>query len=117
MTVPDFRQLFDREYIGAFDLVDAKGKPIDATVTIARVEAKTLTNQKGKTLKPVIWFEGREKGFVANKTNCKTIAGMYGNRTEAWVGKRITLYPTTTSVGGETVECIRVRPEEKGRAA
>jgi hypothetical protein len=102
--MPDYRGMFDREYVGSWDL---KG---DTVVTIAKVEGKELTSQRGKNKKPVIYFSNTEKAFVCNKTNGKAIAGMYGNKTEDWVGKKITLYPTTTSAGGETVDCIRVRP-------
>lgn len=103
--VPDYRTMFDNEYLGSWDL---QGR--DVTVTIARVEARKLKSQRGEAHKPVLYFEGKEKGFVCNKTNGRAIAGMYGTKTEAWVGKRITLYATTTSAGGETVDCIRVRP-------
>lgn len=109
-AMPDYRSMFDRDYIGAWDLL---GK--DVTVTIARVEAGTLTSQGNKkTKKPIVWFEGREKGLALNKTNARTIADMYGNDTVKWVGKRITIWPTTTQFGRETVECIRVRPNVPG---
>jgi hypothetical protein len=102
----DYRAMFDRDYIGAWDL---KGQ--DVTLTISRVEAKQLTGQGGaKAKKPIVFFEGREKGFALNKTNGKTIATMYGTETNEWAGKRITIYPTTTTFGRDTVECIRVRP-------
>jgi hypothetical protein len=100
----DYRAMFDREYIGAWDL---QGK--DVTVQIAKVEARKLKSQRGEDKKPVLWFAGKEKAFVCNKTNAKTIAAMLGNDTEAWIGKKITIYPTTTTAGGETVDCIRVR--------
>jgi hypothetical protein len=105
--MPDYRTMFDREYIGAWDLA---GK--DVTLTIVKVEGKTSTSQRGKNLKPVLYFEKTEKGFVCNKTNGKTIATMYGNDTDKWAGKRITLHASTTSAGGEMVECIRVRPQQ-----
>ena len=102
----DYRSMFDREYIGAWDLENK-----DVTVTIARVEAKELVGSKGvKAKKPIVYFEGTAKGLACNKTNGKTIAGMYGNDTAHWIGKRVTLYATTTSMGSDTVECIRVRP-------
>lgn len=101
-----YRSMFDNAYVGAWDL-DGK----DVTVTIEKVTAGTLTSQRGTDKKPILHFKGTEKGFVANKTNCKTIATMYGTNVEEWVGKKITLYATTTSAGGETVECIRVRPQ------
>lgn len=97
----------DRDYLFAFDL---KGR--DVTVTIDRVTAGELTALGGrKSKKPLCYFRESQSGkpLALNATNCKTIAAMYGNDTDAWVGKRITLYPTTTQMAGETVECIRVR--------
>lgn len=102
----DYRAMYDRDYLGAWDLPSGK----DVTVTMKRVEAATLTGQGGrKTKKPVVWFEGKEKGLALCKTNAKTIAGMYGNNTASWGGKRIALYSTQTQFGSETVECIRIR--------
>lgn len=103
----DYRAMFDREYIGAWDL---GGK--DVTVTIASVAAGELTGSGGKKAKkPIVKFEGKDKGFALNKTNGKIIAGMYGTDTTKWVAKRITLYPTMTTFGSEQMECIRVRPQ------
>jgi hypothetical protein len=98
--------MFDRDYLGVWDL---KGR--DVTVEISKVVAATLTSQGNrKSKKPVVYFKGTEKGFALNKTNMKTIAGMYGFDADKWVGQRITLYPTQTSFGSETVEAVRVRP-------
>ena len=45
------------------------------------------------------------------------VAAMYGSDTTKWVGQRITIYPTTTQVGRDTVDCIRVRAMiPKGKA-
>lgn len=102
----DFRTMYDREYIFAYDL---QGK--DVTLQIARVSPGTLTGTGGKkSKKPVVYFDGKERGLALCKTNGKVIAAMYGTDTEQWVGKLITIYPTTTTFGPETVECIRVRP-------
>lgn len=104
----DYRSLYDRDYIGAWDL---EGK--DVTVTIATVKGGELTAIGGrKSKKPIIHFAGKEKGMIVNKTNAKTIAAMYGNLVEAWVDKRITLFTSMTRnpEGGGDVECIRVRP-------
>lgn len=102
----DYRTMFDSEYLGAWDL------PRDVTVTIATVKAGQLVGEKGRTAKkPIITFAGKTKAFAANKTNCKTIAAMYGTDTREWIGKRITLYATTTEFGGKQMDCIRVRPQ------
>lgn len=104
--MPHWKSMMDRDFIFAFDL-DGR----DVVVTIARVEAGSLTSSGGrKTKKPILYFEGKEKGLALNATNSKAIAALYGNYTEKWIGKQITIYPTTTQMGGETVECIRVRP-------
>lgn len=109
--MPHWKSMTERDYIFAFDL---NGK--DVAVTISRVEAGVLASAGGrKTKKPIVYFDGKEKGLALNSTNAKTIAAMYGNYTEKWIGKSITLYPTTTQMGGETVECIRIRPSAPGK--
>lgn len=102
----DFRTMFNAEHIGAWDL-----PPAGATVIIDKVRAGEITGQNGKKdKKPIVSFRGKQKTCVFNKTNCKIVAGMYGPDTKNWVGKAITIFPTTTSFGGLTVECIRVKP-------
>lgn len=96
------------KYIAAFEL---KGE--DVTLTIERVVAEIIEgadNRKDK--RPVIYFSNGTKPFVANKTNVKIIVGKlgYGTDPKKWVGRPITLYPTTVKAFGETVEAIRVRP-------
>ena len=106
----DYRTMFDRDYIGHFDLPQGR----DVTVTISKVVAGQLTAMGGrKSKKPVVYFEGKEKGLICNKTNSKTIASLYGNYVESWVGKRITLYVSMTRnpEGGDDVQCIRIRPQ------
>lgn len=121
--MPHWRSFTDRDYIFAYDL---KGK--DVTLTIERVVGAVVTGEKGKkSKKPIIFFKEtkvdeqtqQKKGLVLNATNGKSIASLYGNETDEWVGKRVTLYPTTTESGGETVDCIRIRkrvPDGKAKA-
>lgn len=108
-----WKKMMDRDYIFAFDL-DGK----DVTLTIERVVAGTVIGERGKkNKKPVLFFKetkadetGKKKGLAYNTTNCKTTAALYGDEVDNWIGKRVTLYPTTTEFGGKTVDCIRVRP-------
>lgn len=106
----DYRSMYDKDFIGAWDLKDDK----DVTVTITKVVGGSLTAQGGrKSKKPVIYMRGTEKGFAVNSTNGKTIAAMYGKHVEEWVGKRITLYKSSTrdpNGGDAEIDCIRVRP-------
>jgi hypothetical protein len=102
-----YKRMFDdKEHLYAFDL-DGR----EVTVQIEKCFAGELQGEKGrKSKKPMIKFVGKEKKLAINKTNGKTIASLYGPDTENWAGQWITIYPTTTDFGGETVECIRVRP-------
>ena len=119
-----YELLFPGKYLRASDL-----KGMDVTLTMSRdkeVSREELRMQGGlKQKKPVLYFEetkesARRKGedekrLALNKTNAATIAGLYGNDTADWPGKRITLYPTRTQCGGKEVDCIRIRdkaPEE-----
>lgn len=99
-----FDDLYPGEYIQASDL-----KEQDRTLKIARVRGEILEGIKGPKLKCIITFEGAKKEFVANRTNGEALKLMFGVETDNWITKRVTLYPTTTEVGGETLECIRVR--------
>lgn len=103
----DYRKFFDKEMLGAWDLPDR-----DVVVTIASAGGGELTGLGGrKTKKPIISIVGKDKKIAINATNGKAIAGMYGVYVQDWVGKKITIYKTQTQMGGETVDCIRIRPQ------
>lgn len=94
-------QAFPTKYLAAHDL---SGR--DVTVQIASVNIEEVG--QGDT-KPVVYFQGANKGLVLNKTNAHRIADMYGVETDNWRGKSITLYPSETDFQGKTVPCIRIR--------
>lgn len=105
--MPHYKTMYDeKDMLFAFDL---GGKEV--TVTIEKVWAGEISGEQGrKSKKPFVSFRGKTKKLALNKTNGKTIAQLYGTDTAAWVGKSITIYPTTTTFGNDTVECIRVKP-------
>lgn len=78
----------------------------NVSVTISHVEIEKM----GSDNKPVVYFEGKQKGLVLNKTNAKRIVEITGSsETEDWKGYVIVLYPTETEFQGDTVECIRIK--------
>lgn len=95
---------FPSKYLKASDL------PEDGTVVpfvIEEIRVEEIGREKQS--KPVIYLKGQEKGFVANKTNCNSIAKVLGSRdTDDWIGKTIKLYSTEVQFGDEMVESIRV---------
>ena len=111
----DARLLYPNKYISAADL---QGR--DVHLTIVNVRSEEVRNSYGVEKKAIVRFkefadrEGQEKPhlWIMPKTMMKLVAKMLDTyETDAWVGKRITLYPTTTDLKGEIVDCIRVRPK------
>jgi hypothetical protein len=104
--MPDYRKLFDSKYLYAIDL---KGRSVG--LTIEAVEGATVISDGAKDRKPIVYFRESKarKGLLLNRTNARTIADLYGMNTEGWIGKRVTLFPTTTTFGERVVDCIRIR--------
>lgn len=103
--MPDYRTMYDSQFLHEYDLTKD-----EVTVEIASVEVGELTSQGGrKSKKPLVKFRGAEKGLALNKVNGKAIAQLYGTETTEWIGKRVTLFRSTTEMAGETVKCIRVK--------
>lgn len=103
-----WKKLMDpKDMLFAYDL-DGR----DVTVTFEKVIGGELTGEQGrKTKKPIAHIKGTTKKLALNATNCTTIEQLYGTAdVEKWSGIRVTLFPTTTSFGGKTVDCIRIRP-------
>ena len=91
---------FPSKYLKASDLQDRR-----VTVAMSRVEVEDIGDGDPK---PVLFFQGKEKGLVLNRTNANMIETLYGPETDDWVGQQITLYPATTDFKGKTVPCIRI---------
>jgi hypothetical protein len=100
---------FPSKYLKASDLGEAQ--PV---VTVDRIEVEPVGREK--QMKPVVYFAGKEKGMVLNKTNSKKIAEIAGSQdTDDWHGVEIKLFATEVDFQGETVEAVRVKnPTAKG---
>ena len=104
-----WKQLINMDYIGAYALPDGN----DLTLTIDHVVKENVTGNNGKKeMCMVAYFKEKEyKPMILNRTNAKSITALAGSPyIEKWQGQRITLYATTTRLGGDTVECLRIRP-------
>jgi hypothetical protein len=82
---------FPSPYLKAADL---QGRRVP--VKISRVEMQEFTDE----VKPVVYFEGKSKGLVLNKTNANTISAAYGDETEDWEGKETVLYEAEVEYQG-----------------
>ena len=107
--VTHWKSLQQQEWIGAYALQD--GEDLTLTIDTVRQEQVTGNNGKKEVCMTIHWAEKGYLPMIVNRTNAKTITKVVGSPyIEAWRGKAITLYVDTTRLGGDIVECLRVRP-------
>ncbi|HEX6038875.1 hypothetical protein [Longimicrobium sp.] len=84
-------------------------------VTIESVRVEEIRGEGGKENKPVLYFVGKEKGLVLNKTNAETLTEILGtDETDDWHGCQVVLYhDRNVSFGGKRVGGIRIAPAPK----
>ncbi len=98
----DINNVFPSKYLKAADL---KGHRV--TVKISGIEMANVGDDSGD--KPVVYFEGKNRGLVLNKTNSNMICEITGSsETDDWVHTSIALFPTKVDYQGRRVDAIRV---------
>jgi len=102
-------EVFPSNYLKADDL---QGR--DVPVTIREYKMEKL----GDDNKLVIYFRGKEKGLVCNRTNADRIAHYYGEDLKEWLGKSVILGTELVSFQGKTSDALRIkgRPAEPNTA-
>ena len=104
----NINEAFPSKYLKASDL---QGHNI--SVTIGNVVTEDIGKGEEKL---IIYFQGKQKGIVLNKTNANNIAAVYGPETEDWVGQPIVIFEAMVDFQGKTVPALRVRaPQPKDR--
>ena len=84
----------------------------DTLLTIATVAIEEMRDGKEKMC--IQWQEPKFLPWLLNKTNIKRLQKMFGDDTETWLGKTVTLYfDPDVEYMGETVGGLRVRVEKK----
>lgn len=91
---------FPGNYLKAADL---QGRTVTVAVSDCRME------DLGGEEKPVLYFQGKDRGMVLNKTNASAIVSAYGDDTGAWVGRPLDLFVARVSFQGRMVDGLRVR--------
>jgi hypothetical protein len=95
-----YKKAFPSKYLKAHDL----SEPTTYTIRSAGIEEM----QDGKE-KLVVRLDNCTQRFVVNMTNANRIGEAYGDDTDQWVGKRITLCSEKVQFGADLVDGIRVR--------
>jgi len=93
-------EVFTSSYLKATDL---NGKRVGVVIDEVKME------KLGDDDKLCVYFQGKEKGIVLNKTNANMIAEIAkSDDTDDWNGVRISLYPTKVDYQGKRVDAIRI---------
>lgn len=99
---------FPSTYLKAADL---HGRAV--RVSISHVDIEEIS---GGERKPVLYFQGKDKGLVLNKTNSNNIASAYGYETEDWQGQPVELFEMMVDFQGKSVPAIRIRVPRVSKA-
>ncbi len=100
-------EAYPSKYLKAADL-DGQ----DRTVSIRACVQEELGQGSEMEVKPVLYFDGGQKGLVLNKTNAQAIVEDYGDDTEAWTGREIVLFIQKVTYQGKLTPAIRVRVQK-----
>jgi hypothetical protein len=57
-----------------------------------------------------MYFQRAKRGLIVNRTNWRAVADLYGDESDNWTGKRITLTSTMVDAYGKQTRAVRVRP-------
>ncbi len=91
---------FPSKYLKAADL---QGREV-------RVIMQNTEREKiGDDTKPVLYFKGKDKGVVLNKTNAATIVDAYGDDSEDWFDQPLILFSVMVDFQGKVGPAIRCR--------
>jgi hypothetical protein len=101
--MPNINDLIPSRYLKAHELQGRS--PI---VTIDRVAAE-VTGRKRET-KPVVYFVGKAKGMLINRTLATAITQIAGSPlTENWRGVKVQLIATTATYGDQSYPVVRIQ--------
>ena len=93
-------------------LSDSKSLSLFDKVINKKLSVSEAARQLGITRKTVYKYLENYKPLIANSTNLKTIASLYGNFIEDWQGQSIKLTVKRIKAFGEFHEAIRVVKEK-----
>lgn len=101
--MPSINDAFPSDFLKVEDL---QGKNVVVTIASAKIEE--IGQGQNRERKIIVALVGKQKRFVCNKTNAKTIASLYGAEIDGWANQRIILTPREVEFQGSMVWAIRV---------
>ncbi len=97
----NINEAFPSNYLKAIDLQGREANVIISNVTMEKL---------GNDTKMILYFQGKQKGMVCNKTNATNISMLYGDDTDGWIGKPVVLFGAYVDFQGKSVLGLRIKP-------
>ena len=99
--------IFPSKYLSAGDLPDEG--------MVLTVKAVVVERMQDGAEKPIMSFaEKGVKDMIINVTKWNTLAKMYGDESDDWAGKKISIRPGEVKFKGEMVACIDISSRKPG---
>lgn len=93
-----------------FTVTDFPEGVAEPTYKILSVTLEDIEDEKGKVKrKGSIALDGVGKQWLANVTNVRCLVAMFGEETDRWVGKRVTVFSERVMAFGEWTLGVRLR--------
>ena len=105
-----YRNLHPSRFIRSSDIDGDKRSTID------RIDFEMVGQGSEAEEKPVVFFSGMNQGLVLNRTNSESIADLFGEDTDDWVGKDVVLYRDRVRFGAKMVDAVRIKAVDRQAA-
>ena len=99
----NINDMYPSKYLKSADV-----KPHRIDLQVARVVIEDVAENENK---PVMYFNGKEKGLVLGKNNALLCAHVWGDESDAWVGQWLTLFSEPKTFQGKVVDGLSVAPK------
>lgn len=96
----------------AFPAKFLKAEDLQGRSTTVVIDRYTMEKFPDGQSKPALYFRGKIRGMILNRTNANAIeydCG-YGGNMDDWIGKSITLFSAMVDFQGKRVPALRVQP-------
>ena len=94
----DMTEAFQGDNLSAKDYEE--GESLTLTVKAIKCEEfDDRENEGEKVAKYVLYFNEKKPGLELNRSNGKTMIGLYGKDSDGWIGKPISILVASSGVG------------------
>lgn len=107
--MPNINDAFPSKYLKTSDL-----NGMEPIVTIDRIEWEPVG--RDREMKAVLYFAGKKKAIVLNKTMARKVAELAGTPlTEQWHGVQVKLYASEATFGDDVYDVVRIKAATNGQ--